>query len=135
MPQLDAVQRLHCIAVALATLQQRRATWSWAHLALEIRKTLPPLDDSVGEDGIDALVLSMVREALTGDSVVLLKPPPAAEMPGQRADGESVYTKPSEFARYATVEHLLMEGRLVDDAARPAPPVLSAGGRSPGGRQ
>ena len=125
VPQLDAVQRLHCIAVALATLQRRRATWSWAHLALEIRKTLPPLDDSVGEDGIKALVLSMVREALAGGDVVLLKPPPAAEMPGQRRNGESVYTKPSEFARYATVEHLLMEGRLVDDAARPAPPVLS----------
>ena len=85
VPQLDALQRLHCIAVALATLQRRRATWSWAHLALEIRKTLPPLDDSVGEDDIDALVLAMVREALAGDDVVLLKPPPAAEMPGQRA--------------------------------------------------
>ena len=68
----------------------------------------------------------MVREALAGDDVVLLKPPAAAEMPGQRRNGESVYTKPSEFARYATVEHLLMEGRLVDDAARPALPVLSA---------
>ena len=126
VPQVDAVQRLHCIAVAMATLQRRRATWSWAHLALEIRKTLPSLPGSVSEDGINALVLSMVREALTGDSVVLLKPPAAAEMPGQRGSGESVYTKPAEFARYATIEHLLMEGRLVDDAARPAPPVLSA---------
>ena len=80
---------------------------------------------SVSEDGVDALVLSMVREALAGDGVVLLKPPPAVEMPGQRGSGESVYTKPSSSARYATVEHLLTEGRLVDDAARPAPPVLS----------
>ena len=125
VPPLDAVQRLHCIAVALASLQRRRATWTWAHLALEIRKTLPPLDDSGGEDSVKALVLSMVREALAGDDVVLLKPPAAAEMPGQRRNGESVYTRPAEFARYATVEHLLMEGRLVDDAARPAPPVLS----------
>ena len=124
VPEVDAVQRLHCIEVALATLQQRRATWSWAHLALEIRKTLPALDGSVREADVDALVLGMTREALAGNDVVLLKPPTAAEMPGQRADGESVYIKPSEFARYATVEHLLMEGRLVDDAARPAPPVL-----------
>ena len=111
VPELDAVQRSHCTAAAVATLQQRRATWSWAHLALEIRKTLPLLDDSVGEDGIKALVLGMIREALAGDDVVLLKPPAAAEMPGQRANGESVHTKPSEFARYATVEHLLMEGQ------------------------
>jgi hypothetical protein len=67
----------------------------------------------------------MTREALRGGDVVLLKPPPAVEMPGRRRGrGESVYTRPSEFAKYATVEHLLTEGRLVDDAARPMAPVL-----------
>ena len=95
----------------MATLQQRRATWSWAHLAMEIRKTLPLLPGSVREADVDALALGMTREALAGGDVVLLKPPPAAEMPGQRASGEAVYSKPSEFARYATVEHLLMEGQ------------------------
>jgi conjugative relaxase-like TrwC/TraI family protein len=125
---LDAVQRVQCIALALATLQRQRATWTWAHLALEIRKTLPVLDDSTADDDIDALVLSMTREALAGDAAVLLKPPPAVEMPGARASsGESVYTKPAEFARYATVEHLLAETRLADDAARPAAPVLAPG--------
>ena len=125
VPEFGAVQRAHCTEVALATLQRRRATWSWAHLAMEIRKTLPVLDGSVRETDVDTLVLGMVREALAGNGVVLLKPPAAVEMPGQRRNGESVYTKPAEFARYATVEQLLMEGRLVDDAARPAPPVLS----------
>ena len=125
VPEFDAVQRAHCIEVAVATLQQRRATWSWAHLAMEIRKTLPLLPGSVREADVDALALGMTREALASGDVVLLKPPPAVEMPGQRASGEAVHSKPSEFARYATVEHLLTEGQLVDDAARPAPPVLS----------
>ena len=124
VPELDAVQRAACTKVALATLQQQRATWSWPHLALEIRRTLPVLDGSVREGDVDALVLGMTREALAGGDVVLLKPPPAVEMPGQRVSGEPVHTKPSEFARYATTEHLLTEGKLVDDAARPAPAVL-----------
>ena len=123
VPEFDAVQRAHCAAVAVATLQQRRATWSWAQLAMEVRRTLPVLPASVRN--IDALVLGMTREALAGGDVVLLKPPPAVEMPGRRRGrGESVYTRPSEFAKYATVEHLLAEGRLVDDAARPTAPVL-----------
>jgi conjugative relaxase-like TrwC/TraI family protein len=122
----DAAQRAQCIAVALATMQRQRATWNWAHLALEIRKTLPPLDDSISDDDVDELVLSMVREALSGGDVVLLKPPAAVDMPGKRrASGESIYSKPSEFSRYATLEHLLAEGRLLDDAARTAPAVLS----------
>ena len=41
---------------ALATLQQQRATWSWPHLALEIRKTLPVLPANVRETDVDALV-------------------------------------------------------------------------------
>ena len=124
VPEFDAVHRAHCTEVAVATLQQRRATWSWAHLAMEIRKTLPLLPASVRETDIDALALGMTREALASGDVVLLKPPAAVDMPGERASGEAVHSKPSEFARYATVEHLLMEGHLVDDAARPAPPVL-----------
>ena len=125
VPEFDAVQRAHCTAVAVATLQQRRATWGWAQLAMEIRRTLPVLPASVRDVDVDALVLGMTREALRGGDVVLLKPPPAVDMPGRRRGrGESVYTKPSEFAKYATVEHLLTEGRLVDDAARPMAPVL-----------
>jgi conjugative relaxase-like TrwC/TraI family protein len=126
-PPLSAAQRVQCIAVAMATLQMQRATWTAPHLALEIRKTLPVLDDSVVDDDVDALVLSMVREALAGDGVVLLKPPAAVEMP---ADGVAPgdpppCTKPADFSRYATLDHLLTEGRLLDDAVRPAPPVLT----------
>ena len=62
--------------------------------------------------------------ALTSGDVVLLKPPAAVQMPGERASGETVYSKPSEFARYATAEHLALEGHLTDDAARPVAPVL-----------
>jgi len=125
VPEFGAVHRAHCTEVALATLQQQRAAWSWPHLALEIRKTLPVLPPSVSKADVDAIVLGMTRDALSGGAVVLLKPPAAVEMPGQqRGSGESVYARPSEFARYATVEHLLTEGKLVDDAARPAEPVL-----------
>ena len=125
VPEFDAVHREHCTQVALATLQQQRAAWSWPHLALEIRKTLPVLPASISKTDVDALVLGMTRDALAGGEVVLLKPPPAVEMPGQeRASGESVYARPSEFSRYATTEHLLTEGKLVDDAARPIAPVL-----------
>ena len=124
VPEFDALQREHCMAVAVATLQQRRATWGWAQLAMEIRHALPVLPASVRDVDVDALVLGMTREALSGGAVVLLKPPPAVEMPGRRGSGESVHSKPSEFARFATIEHLLTEGRLVDDAARPMPPVL-----------
>ena len=124
VPDFDAVQRAHCTAVAAATLQQRRATWGWAQLAMEIRHALPVLPASVRDVDVDALVLGMTRDALAGGDVVLLKPPPAADMPGHRDSGEAVHSKPSEFARYATIEHLLTEGHLVDDAARPMPPVL-----------
>ena len=124
VPEFDALQRAHCTAVAVATLQQRRATWGWAQLAMEIRHALPVLPASVRDVDVDALVLGMTRDALAGGDVVLLKPPPAADMPGQRGSGEAVHSKPSEFARFATVEHLLAEGHLVDDAARPMPPVL-----------
>ena len=108
VPEFDAVQREHCMAVAVATLQQRRATWGWAQLAMEIRHALPVLPASVRD--VDALVLGMVREALSGGAVVLLKPPPAVDMPGRRDSGEAVHSKPSEFARFATIEHLLTEG-------------------------
>src|SRR5512142_510448 len=79
VPDLDAVQRAHCTQAALATLQQQRAAWSWPHLALEIRKTLPVLPASVAKADVDALILGMTREALAGGGVVLLKPPAAVD--------------------------------------------------------
>lgn len=122
----DAVQRERCIALALATLQKQRSTWNWAHLSLELVKTLDILSPGeVPPEAVEDLVLGMVREALSGGDVVLLKPPPAVDMPGTRHSGEPVWSRPSEFSRWATVEHLLAEGRLLDDAARPAEPVLS----------
>lgn len=122
----DAVQRQRCIALALATLQKQRSTWNWAHLALEIVKTLDILSPGeVPPEAVEGLVLDMVREALSSGKVVLLKPPPAVDMPGTRRSGEAVWSRPSEFSRYATVEHLLEEGRLLDDAGRAAEPVLS----------
>jgi conjugative relaxase-like TrwC/TraI family protein len=127
---MDAAQRMHCTAVATATLQKQRSTWNWAHLSLEIRKTVDVMHPrEVPPEAVEGLVLDLVREALTGGDVVLLRPPPAVEMPGKRrASGESVYTRPSEFSRYATVEHLLAEGRLLDDAGRVAEPVLDTPG-------
>jgi len=126
----DAERQQHIVS-AVATLQRDRSTWTWPHLALEIRKTLPPLPKAVTPEQVTDLAVSMTRDALSGrvpgTDIVMVSHQAVPDLPDLRASGESIYHRPGELTRFSTVARLEDEQKLLEDGRRTLPPLLSLG--------
>jgi len=123
VPHITQQSRAAVIEMGIASVQRQRAAWKWPHLSHEIGRYLSAVTPGLSAADHDALRRDLVREALQSPSVMLLTPPPLADMPEalrRRSDGGSIFNRGSQSHKYATTAHLNMEDRILLRAARPA---------------
>jgi TrwC relaxase/AAA domain len=125
---LDDAAKRKAARIAVAEVQQHHATWSMAQLRFEVHRALPVLKP--GADG-EALVTEVAKLAVSGwagTQVVQVTAPDITDVTslGVRAsDGGSIFRPPHE-ERYCTLAHLDTEERILTDAKRAVPQLVTA---------
>jgi conjugative relaxase-like TrwC/TraI family protein len=130
-PQPEVFHPEKVIAAAVATVQEKKATWSRPELITELNRALPDclggLSGAQVRGLLDELADAAVRPGGPG-GVVCVTAPEAVPVPeaAQRRDGRSRWTARG-VERYTTEEQLRREGRILEAAATPgAGPAVPA---------
>jgi len=123
--QLDTVR---VIKTALATVQEKSATWTRADLLRELATAMPVESRAMDPGEAVELVHALADEALSGavEQVMNMEAPAWPAVPDslrRDVDGRSMYTRPGT-TRYATGVQLSLEDRLIQAAGRETAPCL-----------
>ena len=126
--ELDAAARMQCIEAAVGQVQQGRAAWTTSQLEYEISRQLPSVPGTAQDrlDLIRGMAADTMRGRVPGIDIVPLTHHAVPQLPGATRDtGESIYHKPSESAKYATLQHLEKEQEFLRLAQRARTPHLT----------
>ena len=124
---LDQAAKERAARIAVAEVQKHHAVFGMNELTFEVHRALPVLPEGTDAKAVIEEVARLAVSGRCGAGVVMATAPDITDVSSlgiRDSDGRSIFRPPNED-RWTTIPHLNLEERIVADATRPVPQLVT----------